>query len=699
MSSDPFSSGEAPLSPPDLSAPLRAKILIVDDDERNAFAAVQALEALGHELVTARSGGEALKRLLTEEYAVILLDVHMPEMDGYEAATLIRSRRKTRDVPIVFLTAIARDEHHLFQAYSAGAVDVVFKPVDPFILRSKVQVLADLHLKTQAVQRESEYRQWLLDQHARVSREKAEAERQLEHAKARQEAILATLPIVITSRSAEPPYRPVFVSDNVRDLTGFGAEAFLEEPTFAAGRIHPDDVAVAIGAVEGGFETGTYSVEFRWKHADGGWRTFLDQGVIDYDEAGRPREIFGTLLDVTERRMLEEQLTQARKMETVGQLTGGVAHDFNNLLTVVLGNVDLLGRKIADPRQSRQLQAVRHAAERGRSLTRQLLAFSRRQQLQPMTVCANALVRDFTPLMRQAVGEAVTLRTELSEGDALVHVDPAQLESALLNLAVNARDAMPNGGELVVATTWIETDGSLRKRAPDASAGRYLRIEVRDTGSGMAPDVLERVFEPFFTTKEVGKGSGLGLSQVYGFLKQSGGFVTVDSREGEGSVFRLHLPPSSQPAAARGPAAQDDHAPGGCERVLVVEDDASVLTVTVDTLEGLGYRVATAPDARTALEMLDGDTGFDLLFSDVVMPGGLNGLELARAVRERRPELKVLLTSGYVGDQTPIVEAGFPLIDKPFERGELAAKLREVLGAPPPPAKAARRRRVEAAAS
>jgi PAS domain S-box-containing protein len=664
---------------PSADAPLRARILIVDDDERNAFAASQALVELGHELVVARSGEEALKRLLTEDFALILLDLHMPGMDGYETAALIRARRRTSHIPIVFLTAVFRDEAHLFQAYTAGAVDVVFKPVDPFILRSKVQILVDLHLKTEEIKRQSEHRKWLLDENIRVRNEKAHAERALQEARARQEAILKSLPIVFTSRETTPPFRPTFVSDGVEAMTGFPAARFIEEPEFGASRIHPDDVERVVQAVAGCVERGRYACEFRWQCADGSYKVLLDQGVLAPQIEGQAPEVFGTLLDVTDRQMLEEQLAQARKMEAVGQLTGGVAHDFNNLLTVVLGNIDLLSRGAEkDPKRLRQLGAIRHAADRGKSLTRQLLAFSRRQHLHPQTLDANALITTFTPLIQQAVGEAVTIDTDLSPTPVCVHVDPAQLETALLNLAVNARDAMPNGGALTFST---RASGGASDGGPaELKDGRWVTIEVRDTGTGMPREVLDRIFEPFFTTKEVGKGSGLGLSQVYGFVRQSGGHVTAHSEPGAGSIFRLHLRATDKPAAER-PASE---APkrvqrGQGERLLVVEDDAGVLALTVEMLTGLGYAVETASNAAQALERLEAGESFDLLFSDVVMPGGISGIELARSVREKWPDMRVLLTSGYVGATASLKEAEFPLIDKPYDRANLAAKLRDIL--------------------
>jgi len=671
--------------PPDLDAPLRARILIVDDDERNAFAAVQALSTLGHDLVVARSGEEALKKLLTEEFALILLDLHMPGMDGYETAELVRTRRRNEHTPIVFLTAIYRDEAHIFQAYTAGAVDVVFKPIDPLILKAKVQVFTNLYLKTKEVERQSAYQQWLLDEHSRVKAEKARAERALRRTEARQAAILKALPIVFHSRSAEPPFAPSFVSESVEQVTGFAPARFTEQADFGTSRIHPDDLATVLERVSDCVRTGHYSVEFRWLCADGQYRVLQDQGVLGPSDDGERREIVGVILDATERKSLEDQLVQARKMEAVGQLTGGVAHDFNNLLTVVLGNIDMLAtRKEEDARRMRRIEAVRAAAERGRDLTGQLLAFSRRQRLTPVTLDANSLITEFAPLLRQAVGEAVTVDLQLADGVLATHVDATQLETALLNLAVNARDAMPEGGVLTITT--------LHEPAP-VGMGSVV-IEVRDTGTGMDETVRSRVFEPFFTTKDVGKGSGLGLSQVYGFVSQSDGEVKLESELGRGTTFRLILPAATGEAEAprrEGPAPQ---VVGGTEKILLVEDDATVLALTQDVLCGLGYRVVTATNAQEALVALQADPDLDLLFTDVVMPGGVSGLSLARTARELRPQLRVLLTSGFVGESRIVDGREFPLLDKPYETANLAATLRKLLDRPEHP----RRKRTSAAA-
>ena len=321
---------------------------------------------------------------------------------------------------------------------------------------------------------------------------------------------------------------------------------------------------------------------------------------------------------------------------------------------------------------------MRYAADRGRSLTRQLLAFSRRQHLSPVTLDVNHLITNFSPLLKQAVGDAVTVELDFTDAQLKAYVDAAQLETALLNLAVNARDAMPQGGRLFIRTRLIDRPPGARA---SASGGPWIGIEVADTGMGIPSAAQERIFEPFFTTKDVGKGSGLGLSQVYGFVQQSGGQITVTSKPGEGASFHLFLKLSERDLHVA-PAIQDGEALAPARgRLLVVEDDPQVLAVTVAVLTELGYEAVTAPNAQVAMERLETGEPFDLLFSDVVMPGGCNGVELAKRAREMRPGLKVLLSSGYVGEAVSRAAESFELIDKPYERSTLAQRLAQMLAA------------------
>jgi signal transduction histidine kinase/ActR/RegA family two-component response regulator len=381
--------------------------------------------------------------------------------------------------------------------------------------------------------------------------------------------------------------------------------------------------------------------------------------------------------EIRERRRAEEALVQSQKMEAIGRLTGGVAHDFNNLLTVVAGNLDLIQHMIAGPRAwamdrlQRLLEGAQRGLARGERLTRQLLAFSRQQPLQLRVVDVNATIEDFAPFIQRALGETIELQIKLDPGPWMCRLDPAQFEAAILNLALNARDAMEQGGKLAVATAATMGDGN----------PRGVQVTVTDTGTGMAPETLERIFEPFYTTKEVGKGSGLGLAQVWGFVTQSGGRIGVDSVVGEGTTFSLSLPlteiaPTVAPKAETAPRLER-----GAETILVVEDDNDVRDMTAATLQELGYKTVIAQDGPQALAALGTGAPVDLLFSDYVMPG-MSGAELARAAHAQRPKLKILLTSGYAkhaelrdGNSAD----GFPLLPKPYRVDELAAKIREIL--------------------
>jgi signal transduction histidine kinase/FixJ family two-component response regulator len=665
----------------------KAKILIVDDDERTALAVQTVLEELGQELVIANSGEEALRRLLHEDFALILLDVQMPGMDGYETASLIRGRRRSRHIPIVFLTAVYRDDSHILQAYSAGAVDMVFKPVEAFILKSKVSIFVELYQKQQEIKREAELRHWLQEENFRVRSEKFDAEEALRRARERQETILRSLPVCVVSRGIEPPYPALFVSSNVEQLTGFPAHRFVDEPGFGLSRVHPEDVNRVIDAMRAAVTTGEYSCEFRWRCADDRYRVFFDQGVLAPAEDGKPQEIFGTLLDVTEQRLLQQQLVQAQKMEAVGQLTGGIAHDFNNLLTVVFGNIDLLAPHLAgNERAQRQLRAMRHAAERGRSLTGQLLAFSRRQHLHPEVFDVNLRVRSFEALLRQAIGENIDLALSLSADPVIAELDPAQLETALLNLAVNARDAMPSGGKLDIRIARVERAPELLAQYSEAPPGPWIVLTIEDTGMGIPKEVLGRVFEPFFTTKETGKGSGLGLCQVYGFVSQSGGYVTIASAPNQGTRLSLYLKPSEKQPVEQRVVEVTSEQHNGAETILVVEDDAAVLSLTSEMLGGMGYHVITASDGTQALRILESNEAINLIFTDVVMPGGKTGVQLAAEAHRLRPVVKVLLASGYTGEALSHHKpdhVDLPLIAKPFHQKELGSRIRSLLdGAP-----------------
>ena len=378
----------------------------------------------------------------------------------------------------------------------------------------------------------------------------------------------------------------------------------------------------------------------------------------------------------------ERKLQQAQKLDAIGKLTGGVAHDFNNMLTVITGTTETLVAGLADRPQLRATATlIDQAAQRCSELIEHLLAFARRQPLHPRNVDVNAAISDVAKLLRPTLGEQIEIRTVLDPSLAAAHVDASQLANSVLNMAINARDAMPSGGRLTLETRMVTREASGLDSPREAGPPRYVMIAVGDTGTGMPAHVREKVFEPFFTTKEVDKGSGLGLSMVYGFVTQSGGHIRIDSEQGRGTVIRLYLPPAEGEAEkATGRAAP---AVGGSETVLVVEDDALVRNFVTAQLTALGYRAVAAADAAAALDKLKSGERVDLLFTDVVMPGGISGRQLADEADRIRPGMKVLYTSGYTDDTVMHhgrLDPGVLLLQKPYRKDELARMVRQALG-------------------
>jgi PAS domain S-box-containing protein len=453
-------------------------------------------------------------------------------------------------------------------------------------------------------------------------------------------------------------------------------------------------------------ETSNFQLELRFVNPDGKIAHGATSVALVKNDKGGTEQLVIQIVDVTERKTINDRLQRAQKMEAVGQLTGGLAHDFNNLLTIIIGNLQLLDGKVTtDEKSAKRLQEAQEAATKGSDLTRQLLAFARKQDLEPRDTSINDMVRGMQSLVSRTIGENIELKVETMAGDPRSLIDPSQLESAILNLAINARDAMPDGGKLTVETQSAYLDRYYAEKNPEVVPGHYVLVAVSDSGTGMAPELIEKVFQPFFTTKSAGKGSGLGLAMVYGFIKQSGGHIQVYSEVGHGTSIKMYLPRRmrpgeveveashsgaplqiSAPVATVLPMAPIEEVPPVAvkrPKILVVEDQEAVRAVACGFLEDFGYDIIEAGDGFEALSKLQEHDDVDLMFSDVVMPGGMNGFDLAQAALSMKPGLKVVHTSGYpkgamVHQDEPRFKEGF-IIMKPYRREDLQKIIKDAL--------------------
>ena len=664
---------------PDGGEAERPRVLVVDDDERNLLAIRTVLEDVG-EIVLARSGEEALRHLLKGEFAVILLDVYMPGIDGYETAQIIRSREQTKRIPIVFLSAVNKEPEHLMRGYSMGAVDDVFKPVDPMVLRSKVAVFVDLFAMRKEVQRKALQEQRLLDANLRANSERLRVEQELRLAEQRQAAIIESLPIVLYLEAIDAsPRAPKFVSGNFSSLTGFAFEQIQSSPNLWADRLHPDDVGRVLAALEGRPQGRSLSVEYRWQCADGHYRHFLDQAVLLRDANGNPLEYAGTLLDVSDRKELESQLVQARKMDAIGKLTGGIAHDFNNLLAAVIGGLGLIERRLPlGEEHLKILNMTRRAAEQGSELVGRLLAFARRQQLAPAAIELAPLSTAVTDLLAHTLGGLVELEWKMDAALWSPFADQSQLELALMNLIINARDSMPDGGRISVEGENL----TLAEPQHGLAAGQYVVLAVADSGCGISPEMLEQVMEPFFTTKEVGKGPGLGLSMVYGFAKQSGGVFRIESSLGVGTRAEIWLPraPAGLAAGADVPRKSSSGYEVRPVRVLLVDDHEAVRTTTAALLRDQGHIVIEANDGPEVLSILESNPDCcELLITDYAMPH-VSGAEVIRKVREIRSGLPAIIITGYADAQSISRRPeNVAVLAKPFSPEQLQTAIGEAV--------------------
>src|SRR6266850_978324 len=627
-------------------------VLIVEDSEDDARLLVRELTRGGYELTqeqvyTATAMQAALDR---QVWDLVIGDFSMPNFSGLEALSLVRERGL--DVPYICLSGTISEELAV-AAMKAGANDWVTK--------------GQLKRLLPAIERELR---------------EAKGRAALRAAEAGYETLVEQAPVGIYRSNPEGR----FLSANTALVRMLGYESAADLLRLDMARDVYADPAERQGLVD----RDTYSdrqyddVEATWKRKDGGLLT-VQLNVRAVRNAARQVEYYETFVrDVTEQRRLQQQVLQSQKMEAVGRLAGGIAHDFNNLLTVITSYSDLLLEDLGkdDPKRD-DVQQVLKAADGAASLTRQLLAFSRQQVLAPRVVNLNAVVEGLQKILRRVIGEDVELAAALAPDLGAVKADVGQLEQVLMNLTVNARDAMPTGGKLTIETANVEHEPEYALEREAAAVGRFVMLAVSDTGVGMDEATKARIFEPFFTTKEAGKGTGLGLATVYGIVNQSGGFIWVYSEPGNGTSFKIYLPRIDAPVEGVKTAGSVS-VPRGTETVLLVEDAAAVRAVAKQVLERQGYTVLQAPDGELALHVAHKHRGPNhLLLTDVVMPV-LGGRRLAEQLALVRPDMKVLYASGYTDDSVVrhgILEAGTAYLQKPFTPDSLARKVREVLDA------------------
>jgi PAS domain S-box-containing protein len=646
-----------------------APVLVVDDTSSKRLALAAALTPLGLPIVQADSGQAALRAVMTQDFAVILLDVRMPDVDGFETAALIRRRKESEMTPIIFVTAFAGDEIGPKSRYVSGAVDFMFAPIQPDELRAKVSVFVKLFLQAKALARQAQEVQASADQ-LRLLTDAA--------------------PIGIFRTDAEA--RLIYTNPRWSEITGIPSEE-------AAGRdwdtiVDSKERADLVAELAPVADPSKHSQRYEIRRPDATSRIVLVTSESIPDTEGGIAGWVGTLADITaeagaesasklageEQARLQSQLHQAKKMEAVGQLAGGIAHDFNNILSVVLNYAEFVAETLDESHAgSADIHEIIKAGKRGAELVHQLLAFSHKEDIQPVVLDLNEVVSGMAVFLARAAGEKFELDIHTQPGQLLTKADQSQIEQILLNLVVNARDSMPEGGRIGITTCDVEIEAGMRV---DLLAGQYACLTVTDTGMGIDAEIVDHIFEPFFTTKPRGEGTGLGLATAYGIVKQAQGGIYADSEIGAKTSFVVYLPVTDEEVSSPvGPPLHETSGRG--TTILVVEDEDPVRDLVGRILRREGFDVVAVASGAEAVEICSERPGsIDLLLSDVVMPL-MSGPALSDLVQPLRPEMRVLFMSGStdeIATKRGVLDSGHALINKPFNSDQLLTRVREVLG-------------------
>lgn len=660
----------------------KPKILIVDDTPENLLVLRKLLTKLEVEIIEAGSGNEALTQTLYNDFAVIFLDVQMPKMDGYEVAELLKSDDKTSSIPIIFITAIDRDAAKEVKGYDKGAVDFIFKPFNEFILLSKARVFLDIYrmragLESLVTARTSEL-QKSNKQLKQEIRSKETAEQELRKARKYLSSVVNSISSVLVGMEKNGTI--VAMNNKAEIISKVSREDALGKPVQEVFPFFTDPLVEMVGMAAGDMtvERNGIAVKIDQKTSIFNFSVFP---LVDGDSG----QVVVRIDDVTESKEMENELQQRRHMESLGQLAGGVAHDFNNMLSAIMGAAELLRVKIIeDPLCAKSITSILTSVERAADLTGKLLSFARNRDGEKNFVDVHRLVKDTVSILQRSIDKRITLVEELYATNTVVMGDDSELSNALLNLAINARDAMPDGGYLTINTENMAFDALPERERKDMKKGPYIRLCVIDTGTGMTDEVMRKAFEPFFTTKQPGHGTGLGLASVYGTVKSHSGIIKMESKVGEGTIFTMVLPVCEGVAEEESALVKGDDATTLSGTVLLVDDEEIIRDVGSALLGELGITVITAENGKQAIDIMkERGNEITVVLLDMIMPV-MNGPDCYREIRKITPAAKIIICSGFAPEEMVSklrLEGIDGFLKKPFRLDRLRATLLSCLSA------------------